>query len=63
MAEYKEMKSLNKVEDVTVFWSNTEFRRYAIRFNLRGVDEGWVYQNQKPTITELRAMLKARRGY
>ena len=54
MAEYKKMKTLDKVEGVEVFWSSTEFRRYSIEVKDRMGDFKNIYQNQKPTIKELR---------
>ena len=54
MADYKEMKTLNKVDRVTVYWSNTEFRRYSIEVKNRLGEYVYQYTNHKPTIKELR---------
>ena len=52
---YKLMKTFtNKVEGIEVYSSRTEFRRYCIEINVRGVEYRSIYQNNKPTIRELR---------
>ena len=52
---YKVMKTFkDKIEGVLVYSSRSEFRRYSIELS-GGYDNSYIYQNQKPTITELRA--------
>ena len=54
---YKLMKTFkNKVEYVSVYSSRTEFRRYLIEVDYKGLgtDIQKIYQNNKPTIAELR---------
>lgn len=52
---YKLMKTFtNKIEGVEVYSSRTEFRKYHIEINVRGVEYSSIYQNNKPTIKELR---------
>ena len=52
---YKLMKTFtNKVEGIEVYSSRTEFRRYCIEVNVRGIEYKSVYQNNKPTIKEIK---------
>ena len=55
---YKLMKTFkNKVEYVSVYSSRTEFRRYLIEINYKGLGGTYIqkiYQNNKPTIAELK---------
>ena len=52
---YKKLKTLSsKVEGVTVYSSRTEFRRYSIEVTDRLGEFRYVYQNQTPTLTELK---------
>ena len=55
---YTEMKSLtNKIENVNVYYAkprNSEFRQYSIEVIDRQGEPRYVYQNQKPTLTELK---------
>ena len=44
----------NKVEGIEVYSSRTEFRRYCIEVNVRGIEYKSVYQNNKPTIKEIK---------
>ena len=51
---YTKMKTLTgKVPGVTVYYSSSEFRRYSIEL-AGGADPSYIYQNDKPTIKELR---------
>lgn len=53
--QYKEMKTLsNKVGNVKVYWSSTEFRRYAVRITDRLGEYKFMYMNNKPTLKELK---------
>ena len=57
MAEYRELKTFkNKVPNIKVFSSSTEFRRYQIEISTHG-NPIYTYQNQKPTIKELRELV------
>jgi hypothetical protein len=55
---YTEMKSLsNKVKNVAVYYAtpvNSEFRQYSIEVTDRIGEFRYVYQNDKPTIEELK---------
>jgi len=54
---YKLLKTFeSKIEYVTVYSSRTEFRRYLIEIDYKGLgtEVQKIYQNNKPTISELR---------
>jgi len=55
---YTEMKSLSdKVKNVNVYYAkpkHSEFRRYSIEVIDRLGEQRYVYQEQKPTLTELK---------
>ena len=55
---YTLMKSLsNKIDNVNVYYAtpkNSEFRQYSIEVIDRLGEERYVYQEQKPTLAELK---------
>ena len=60
--DWIKMKTLcDKVEDIEVFYSKYAFRRYNIQY-YNGYDYDNIYQNQKPTIKELKQIQKRIRG-
>jgi len=51
----KKLKTLSsKVKGVSVYSSRTEFRRYSIEVTDRLGEFRYVYQNQTPTLKELK---------
>lgn len=57
METWNKMKTLSeKVGDIEVFYSNNAWRRYNIQYADRLGDYHNIYQNSKPTITELKEL-------
>ena len=60
--EWTKMKTLcDRVEGIEVFYSNYAFRRYNIQCH-NGYDYVNIYQNQKPSVKELKQIQKRIKG-
>ena len=66
LPDWIEMKTLsNKVSDIEVYYSNKGWRRYNIQYVDRLGDYHNIYQNQKPTLSELKELKEkiTKRGF